>query len=738
MPSGASWGGAAGHGESFGGFGGGFRSAGGAPKSSSGGSVQSGASEGQTAVGGEQQRAAGGSGGLAVAGGGNSGGREGAGGVAGIGGPRGVRAGSIGIMSPRLLRFLVDEENPAGPNPSGGFDDGRRRGGDARKAKGRGKDAGTGKGDAGGAGGRGSRERERQGGGQVGRRNESLRHQGTGGGVTARAAAAAAAMGGSTGEGGRRSPRADAALYFPKSRSVAVPKSPLSAAPRVVPSPLTPQPALPPVSPSWHRFPKSASSSARALARPANASPTAAGPALSPHSSTGTDLYSESCSYASSGERTRREADAVVAATGKGGGKEKEKEREGDREKGRRMVEALLDMPTRRVESPARGKSRKEVLRPGTGGVGGPGGVSGGGGAGGGAGGGGGGAAGGDSLRKSTEGSFKESKGLSLWEKRKVGGGAGGKGSEGGGAGEIKTPSFLRSFTQPRSSSSRGSKTPKGGTSASTSGGTSNSASTSSGACPRISPWGLDQSPKVPICKCSAGQHVRALMLHASLLNPHLLYVSPGERMTVYAGPAFYMVPEMLDSVYGHGADRMTGYAGSPFYMAPEVLDSIYGQEVDVWSLGVILYTMLHPHALKTTQAAHLVARQQRTQQVHLPPSALPSPRLLLPSPPSITSASQHQSVMRVNCIGVLNLGVTPQHFPHAPPGPVCNGAQSIALLHLVHLPLRPALNLASFSPLTALLLPASLFIPPAKIRVPLLIQATAHKSGEEREKGIP
>ncbi|CAI5948559.1 unnamed protein product [Closterium sp. NIES-64] len=268
--AGASWGGAAGHGESFGGFGGGFRSAGGAPESSSAGSVRSGTSEGQTAWearwGAEQQRVAGGSGRLAGgggsgrlvgAGGGNGGGREGAGGVAGMGGPRGVRAGSIGIMSPRLLRFLVDEDSPVGPNPSGGFDDGRRRGGDGRKAKGRGKDAGMGKAEAGGPGGRGSREREREGGGQVGRRQDNSRYQETGGGVTARAAAAAAAMGGSSGEGGRRSPRADAALYFPKSRSVAVPKSPLSAAPRVVPPPLTPQPALPPVSPARQRFPSS-------------------------------------------------------------------------------------------------------------------------------------------------------------------------------------------------------------------------------------------------------------------------------------------------------------------------------------------------------------------------------------------------------------------------------------------------------------------------------------------------
>ena len=33
--------------------------------------------------------------------------------------------------------------------------------------------------------------------------------------------------------------------------------------------------------------------------------------------------------------------------------------------------------------------------------------------------------------------------------------------------------------------------------------------------------------------------------------------------------------------------------AGTPYYMAPEVINGAYGPQSDLWSLGVILYTLV-------------------------------------------------------------------------------------------------------------------------------------------------
>ena len=37
----------------------------------------------------------------------------------------------------------------------------------------------------------------------------------------------------------------------------------------------------------------------------------------------------------------------------------------------------------------------------------------------------------------------------------------------------------------------------------------------------------------------------------------------------------------------------MDDLVGTPIYIAPEVIDRNYGKECDVWSLGVIMFSLL-------------------------------------------------------------------------------------------------------------------------------------------------
>jgi calcium-dependent protein kinase len=54
--------------------------------------------------------------------------------------------------------------------------------------------------------------------------------------------------------------------------------------------------------------------------------------------------------------------------------------------------------------------------------------------------------------------------------------------------------------------------------------------------------------------------------------------------------------PKLIDfglSKNNSDMKKMATVAGTPFYMAPEVLNQNYTSKADIWSLGVLLYTMV-------------------------------------------------------------------------------------------------------------------------------------------------
>ena len=48
-----------------------------------------------------------------------------------------------------------------------------------------------------------------------------------------------------------------------------------------------------------------------------------------------------------------------------------------------------------------------------------------------------------------------------------------------------------------------------------------------------------------------------------------------------------------LSAITNSRGKRLDTVAGTPLYMAPEVIKGGYGKEADMWSLGVLLYTLV-------------------------------------------------------------------------------------------------------------------------------------------------
>ena len=62
---------------------------------------------------------------------------------------------------------------------------------------------------------------------------------------------------------------------------------------------------------------------------------------------------------------------------------------------------------------------------------------------------------------------------------------------------------------------------------------------------------------------------------------------------------------------------NLTTVAGTPYYMAPEVLEGNYSSQADIWSLGVLLYTLVSGYLPFQGQTSAEVFRKIKEADFH-------------------------------------------------------------------------------------------------------------------------
>lgn len=63
--------------------------------------------------------------------------------------------------------------------------------------------------------------------------------------------------------------------------------------------------------------------------------------------------------------------------------------------------------------------------------------------------------------------------------------------------------------------------------------------------------------------------------------------------------------------------EKVNEIAGTPFYMAPEIISGEYGFQVDIWSLGVLLYILVSGYLPFYSEDREEVFDKIRTADYH-------------------------------------------------------------------------------------------------------------------------